>query len=143
MKRVLSMLALVAMFALTACGGGGGGGDTSTGGGSPTDGGSPLPGTPLATDPVAIVSSAVPFAGRVPSGHARDFTAKYHGPASEGELMEISVNFATLTTNGHGNVLHLDMQSVPSSPQPGVAIFVQQPETRSLDRALECIKDQP
>lgn len=97
MKRTLfSSLALVAALALSACGGGGSDSPSAAGGSAP-DGGSPLPGTPLANDPLAMVSSATPVGGVIPSGAARNVTAKYHGPATSGELMEITVNFQTLT----------------------------------------------
>lgn len=99
MNRILCSLAVVAALALSACGGGGGGGESPTGQG-PTSGGgdqAPLPGTPLADDPLAIVSSATPVNGVIPAGHARNVTATYHGPATQGELIEISVNFAEMT----------------------------------------------
>lgn len=85
--RTVTVLALSVV--ITACGGGGGGG----GGSAPE----PTPGTPMATDPVALVSKATPVGGVIPNGAALNVTAKYHGPASAGELMEFSVNFAALT----------------------------------------------
>lgn len=95
MKRLLCALSLAVLLA--ACGGGGGSNAPTAGGPVSSGGGDPLPGTPLADDPLAMVSTATPVNGVIPAGAARNVRATYHGPATQGELMEITVNFAELT----------------------------------------------
>jgi hypothetical protein len=97
MKRLLCMFSVTIAVMLAACGGGGGSPGTGSASGSSSGGTDPLPGTPLADDPIAMVSAATPVNGVIPAGAARNVRATYHGPATQGELLEISVNFAELT----------------------------------------------
>lgn len=91
MKRFICMAIAATAVLLTACGGGGGGEAEQP----------PVvitpPNLPTDVNAVSLVTTAAPVNGRIPLGTAKDVRATYHGPATQGELMEVSVNFVQMT----------------------------------------------
>jgi hypothetical protein len=104
-KRLITVVGIVLALALTACGGGGSTSpsDNPTLDGHPNPDNQPTPGgstvmSPAnrATTAVGVVSSVSPVNGTIPAGSAKNLAVAYHGPASDGELVQFIVNFSTL-----------------------------------------------